>query len=68
MKQNLVDEFIKNTRLRPGQVFLDMGSGIGNVVLQIAAQCLCESWGVEIMEKTATMANEFAKEFESRMK
>jgi Histone methylation protein DOT1 len=47
---------------------LCQGSGIGNVVLQVAAECLCESYGVEIMENPSTLAKKQKREFLSRMK
>ena len=53
---------IKNTDL-----FLDLGSGIGNVVLQVAAECLCDSYGIEIMENPAQLAKKQRNEFEARM-
>ncbi|KAJ3316902.1 Nucleosomal histone H3-Lys79 methylase [Gonapodya sp. JEL0774] len=45
-----------------------MGSGIGNVVLQIAATVLCESWGVEVMPYPAKFAAMQKREFLSRMR
>ncbi|KAI8805536.1 histone methylation protein DOT1-domain-containing protein [Cladochytrium replicatum] len=68
VKQALVTDFIRNTHLRSKHVFLDMGSGIGNVVLQVAGQVLCESHGVEIMEIPAKLAQKQADEFLARMK
>ena len=68
IKQNFVDSIIKKARIQPHYTFLDMGSGIGNVVLQIAAQCLCECFGIEIMEKPALLASRQRQEFLSRMR
>ena len=48
-------------------LFLDLGSGIGNVVLQVAAECLCDSYGIEIMENPAQLAKKQRNEFEARM-
>ena len=45
-----------------------MGSGIGNVVLQVAASCLCESWGIEILESASTLAEKQRVEFVNRMR
>ncbi len=45
-----------------------MGSGIGNVVLQVAAQCLCESWGIEIQENASMLAERQRVEFVNRMR
>ncbi|ORX60909.1 DOT1-domain-containing protein [Piromyces finnis] len=68
VNSNLVTEFIKNSELKPHHIFIDMGSGIGNVVLQVASQVLCESWGVEIMEIPSTFAKAQCIEFISRMR
>jgi hypothetical protein len=68
IRHSLVDEFIQNARIKPHHVFLDMGSGIGNVVLQMAGQVLCESHGVEIMETPARLAKAQTGEFLSRMR
>lgn len=67
IKPIFVDHFLKKVKLRPGKVFLDMGSGIGNVVLQVAAQCQCESHGIEIMQKPAQLAEKQCAEFTRRM-
>ncbi|KAJ3003569.1 UNVERIFIED_CONTAM: Nucleosomal histone H3-Lys79 methylase, partial [Siphonaria sp. JEL0065] len=48
------------------KVFLDMGSGTANVVLQIAAETLAESHGIEIMENPSKLALLQKQEFESR--
>ena len=44
------------------------GSGIGNVVLQVAAQCLCDCYGIEIMETPARLGKMQEREFLSRMR
>ncbi len=36
IKHTLVDEFIRRCGIKKGEVFLDMGSGIGNVCLQVS--------------------------------
>ena len=48
-------------------VFLDMGSGIGNVVLQVAGQTLCDCYGIEIMENPSILAKNQLSEFQNRM-
>ncbi|KAJ1967395.1 Nucleosomal histone H3-Lys79 methylase [Dispira parvispora] len=64
---SLVHEFIRQTRLQHDQVFVDMGCGIGNVVLQIAAEVGCEAHGIEIMPQPSQLAMRQAVEFEARM-
>ena len=68
IKTNLCAEFIKATKLKQGQVFLDMGSGIGNVVLQMAGQLQCECYGIEIMEHLHNLGLKQQQEFENRMR
>lgn len=48
------------------QTFVDLGSGVGNVVLQAALQIGCESWGCEYMDNPATLAKDQHKEFVAR--
>ncbi|KAF9581968.1 Nucleosomal histone H3-Lys79 methylase [Lunasporangiospora selenospora] len=62
----LTREFIRRTKLDHSKVFVDLGCGIGNVVLQVALQTGAESHGVEIMDTPAKFAKKQAKEFEAR--
>ncbi|KAF9371388.1 Nucleosomal histone H3-Lys79 methylase [Podila verticillata] len=62
----LTKEFIQKTKLNENKVFVDLGCGIGNVVLQVALQTGAESYGVEIMDTPAKFAKKQAKEFEAR--
>ncbi|KAI8621643.1 histone methylation protein DOT1-domain-containing protein [Chytriomyces sp. MP71] len=48
--------------------FLDMGSGTGNVVLQVAAQTLARSYGIEQMPNPSQLAGRQAFEFDARCK
>jgi H3 lysine-79-specific histone-lysine N-methyltransferase len=45
-----------------------MGCGIGNVVLQVAAQTACEAHGIEIMETPCKLAKLQLKEYATRMR
>jgi H3 lysine-79-specific histone-lysine N-methyltransferase len=47
---------------------MDLGCGIGNVVLQVAAQTGCEAYGIEIMETPCKFAKRQLKEYAARMK
>lgn len=49
LKPKFVSELIDLVDLKPGQVFVDLGSGIGNIVLQVALEVGCVSVGFEIM-------------------
>jgi len=55
---SLVSRLLSLTRTRPDMLLLDLGSGVGNVVLHAALQSGCFAFGVEIMEKPAEMACE----------
>lgn len=68
IKHSFVHELIREADIKSTDIFLDMGSGIGNVVLQIAAECLCESYGIEIMEIPSNFAKKQRNEFLSRMR
>ncbi|KAK2604950.1 hypothetical protein N8I77_007840 [Diaporthe amygdali] len=55
-------------RMTSEQVFVDLGSGVGNVTLQAALEIGCESWGCEMMEGPATLAKAQHAEFRARCK
>ena len=61
-----VSEIFQTTGLRPEHVFIDLGSGVGNVVLQAALEIGCESWGCEIMENACVLADLQEQEFKAR--
>ncbi|KAI7823916.1 histone methylation protein DOT1-domain-containing protein [Kickxella alabastrina] len=63
----LVSELIARTGISASSTFVDLGCGIGNVVLQVAAQTGCRACGVEIMRVPARFARRQAREFEHRM-
>ncbi|KAH8672621.1 histone methylation protein DOT1-domain-containing protein, partial [Tricladium varicosporioides] len=62
----LVSRMLKEVDLRSDQVFVDLGSGVGNVVLQAALQFGSESWGCEMMENACDLAEKQEKEFKAR--
>ncbi|KAE8220463.1 hypothetical protein CF319_g6015 [Tilletia indica] len=49
-------EIAQLTGLGPSSVFVDMGSGVGNVIVQLALQTGCSAYGCEMMETPATLA------------
>ncbi|EIW86257.1 DOT1-domain-containing protein, partial [Coniophora puteana RWD-64-598 SS2] len=49
-------DIIRETRLRPSSLFLDLGSGVGNVVLQAALQVGCRAYGIEKMAAPSACA------------
>lgn len=58
----------KETNLRSDQIFVDLGSGVGNVALQAALEIGCESWGIEQMPNPAQLGQKQVAEFEARCK
>ncbi|KAI8996185.1 histone methylation protein DOT1-domain-containing protein [Gaertneriomyces semiglobifer] len=68
VRHNFVNMMINQVGIKSNHIFVDMGSGIGNVVLQVAAQTLCNAFGIEIMETPAKLAAKQKKEFCSRMR
>lgn len=61
-----VSRILTETGLKSNQVFVDLGSGVGNVVLQAALEFGCESWGCEIMHNACELAAKQADEFAAR--
>lgn len=65
---DFVSEILRKTRLNHEQTFVDLGSGVGNVVLQAALEVGAESWGIEMMNNPCDLADLQAKEFPARAK
>ncbi|KAL3472958.1 putative histone methylation protein Dot1 [Aspergillus californicus] len=61
-----ISDIFKDTKLRSNQVFVDLGSGVGNVVLQAALEIGCESWGCEMMQNACDLAKQQQSEFNVR--
>ncbi|KAJ5568510.1 hypothetical protein N7450_010996 [Penicillium hetheringtonii] len=61
-----ISTIFKETKLKSGQVFVDLGSGVGNVVLQAALEIGCESWGCEMMNNACDLADLQQAEFKAR--
>lgn len=61
-----ISTIFKETRLKSGHVFVDLGSGVGNVVLQAALEIGCESWGCEMMANACDLAELQQTEFRAR--
>ncbi|TFK22041.1 DOT1-domain-containing protein [Coprinopsis marcescibilis] len=65
---NLVCKIVKQTGLKEGSLFLDLGSGVGNVVVQASLQTGCRSFGVELMKEPARVARTFLEQTQVRCK
>ena len=61
-----ISNIFKETKLKSGHVFVDLGSGVGNVVLQAALEIGCESWGCEMMTNACDLAELQQAEFKAR--
>ncbi|RDA83461.1 hypothetical protein CP532_6082 [Ophiocordyceps camponoti-leonardi (nom. inval.)] len=57
---------VEQARMTSDQVFVDLGSGVGNVCLQAALEIGCDSWGCEVMENACNLAEAQTKEFSAR--
>ena len=57
---------VEQLKMKSDQVFVDLGSGVGNVVLQAALEIGCESWGCEMMTNACKMASKQEQEFRAR--
>ncbi|KAJ7356640.1 DOT1-domain-containing protein [Mycena albidolilacea] len=63
---SLVHEIIQITKLNEDSLFLDLGSGVGNVVVQASLQTGCRSYGIELNPKPAKVARDMAANFRVR--
>ncbi|KAI9831335.1 MAG: hypothetical protein M1819_005109 [Sarea resinae] len=61
-----ISQIFKDTHLQSHHLFLDLGSGVANVVLQAALEIGCESWGCEMMTSPCDLAELQQAEFTSR--
>ncbi|KAF1921623.1 S-adenosyl-L-methionine-dependent methyltransferase [Ampelomyces quisqualis] len=61
-----VHKIFQQTGLNSTHTFVDLGSGVGNVVLQAALQTGAESWGIEMMPLAASLGTKQASELEAR--
>ena len=65
---SIIRDIIRELPILQHHTFLDLGSGIGNVVLQVAAQTNCNAYGAELMERPAHFAKLQLKEYKARMR
>lgn len=60
----MIDSILKFIKLNEDQTFIDLGSGVGNVVLHVAALANCKYvYGIEHEETPANYAKAMADEF-----
>jgi H3 lysine-79-specific histone-lysine N-methyltransferase len=53
---NFISDIITETCLNQNSLLIDLGSGVGNVVIQASLQCGCKSYGIELMPSPAKVA------------
>lgn len=68
LKTGFVHRILVDSGITSSQVFVDLGSGVANVVIQAALQVGCESWGCEIMENPSRLGKAQKQECEARCK
>lgn len=56
----------QDVKMKSDEIFVDLGSGVGNCVLQAALEVGCESWGCEMMDNACDLAELQEKEFNAR--
>ena len=61
-----VSDIIRATGLREDMLFLDLGAGVGNVVLQVALETGCRAYGIEIMPEPAAIGRGQLEQFRMR--
>ena len=66
LRERLCSQIFQQTKLNQEMVFVDLGSGVGNIVLQAALEIGCESWGIEMMKNPCELADLQAQEFPGR--
>ncbi|KAJ7133905.1 histone methylation protein DOT1-domain-containing protein [Mycena crocata] len=68
LKPLLLYEIIQLMELKHDSIFLDFGSGVGNVVAQASLQTGCHSYGIEIREELSSVADKLLTVLATRCK
>jgi H3 lysine-79-specific histone-lysine N-methyltransferase len=63
---SLVYEMVQITKLNENSLFLDLGSGVGNVVVQASLQTGCTSYGIELLPEPAAVARNMLEHLKVR--
>ncbi|KAG9236585.1 S-adenosyl-L-methionine-dependent methyltransferase [Amylocarpus encephaloides] len=66
LRPKLISHVLREAGLQSDKVFVDLGSGVGNVVLQAALEFGCRSVGFEMMQNACDSAEANKKEFLAR--
>ena len=63
---SFTSDIIAATGLNSSSLLMDLGSGVGNVLLQASLQTGCRSYGIELLEGPANVARQQWKQFQNR--
>ncbi|KAJ7190071.1 histone methylation protein DOT1-domain-containing protein [Mycena pura] len=63
---SLVYKICQHTALSEHSLFIDLGSGVGNVIAQASLQTGCRSFGIEIKPNRASIACDVMNDFRAR--
>jgi H3 lysine-79-specific histone-lysine N-methyltransferase len=61
-----IHEIVQTTGLNQDSLFVDLGSGVGNVVAQASLQSGCTSYGIELMPHPARVAMDVVEQIKIR--
>lgn len=67
LKPAFLSQIFEETNLNGGRVLLDLGSGVGNAVLQAALERGAESWGIELSNDFHKIALLQRQQFQARL-
>jgi len=62
LNYSFVSRLLSDFRITEKSTFVDIGSGVGNVVLQAALECGCHALGCELVQDRHTVAESFVSE------
>ncbi|KAK0465647.1 S-adenosyl-L-methionine-dependent methyltransferase [Armillaria novae-zelandiae] len=63
---SLVYDILANTNLDQNSLFIDLGSGVGNILVHASLQTGCRSYGIELMPAPAGVAKNMVQHFATR--
>lgn len=63
-----VSRIIRETKLNADSLFIDLGSGVGNTVCQVTLETGCKSFGVELLNTPACVAQTQLQQLKIRCK
>ncbi|KAK7202534.1 histone methylation protein DOT1-domain-containing protein [Myxozyma melibiosi] len=63
-----VTKIFRELEMDSGSVFVDLGSGVGNCVLQAALELGCRAYGCEMMPRASALATRQENELKERLK